>query len=46
MKKSKIKEELREHNIIHSTVELELKEENCDSETCVINIHNHDGHHH
>lgn len=44
--KSKIKEELREHNIIHSTVELELKEENCDSETCVINIHNHDGHHH
>lgn len=45
--KRKIKEELCEHNIVHSTIELELKEEICDEEFChVDNIKNGDHHHH
>lgn len=43
--KVKIKEELVEHNIAHSTVELELVGEDCTDEKCHIETHV-DGHHH
>ena len=42
--KHDIKEELSEHNIHHSTIELELKDEECSDTKCV--IHHHEGHHH
>ena len=42
-----IKEELAEHGIIHTTVELESSDEDCTEKTCVIHhICGHDGHHH
>ena len=43
--KESIKEELKEHNIIHSTIELELTNEECDNKNCKIK-HNSDHHHH
>lgn len=43
--KEKIKEELVEHNITHSTVELELVGEDCSDEHCHIE-HHVEGHHH
>jgi len=43
--KHKIKDELKEHNICHSTIELELEKEDCDNKTCAIKIVN-DNHHH
>lgn len=42
--KKKVKEELLEHGINHSTVELELVDEDCDDENC--NIKADEGHHH
>ena len=48
--KNKIKEELKEHNIGHSTVEMELKDEKCDDIDCEIDINEgmneHHHHHH
>lgn len=45
--KNKIKEELKEHNIGHSTIEMELKNEKCDDINCEINPEeNHHNHHH
>lgn len=44
--KDRVREELKEFNINHSTIELELKEENCDDETCVVDNNNHFGHRH
>ena len=47
--KSKIKEELKEHGIAHTTIELEEKDEICDFEKCNlqnISSTNHHHHHH
>lgn len=44
--KNKIKEELKEHNIGHSTIEMELKNEKCDEENCEIDMENSEHHHH
>lgn len=49
--KIKIKKELKEHGINHSTIELEGEDEYCDEEECEINteqreIHNHTHYHH
>ena len=44
--KNKVKEELKEHNIVHSTVELELNDEKCNDEKCEINFESQEKHHH
>jgi cobalt-zinc-cadmium efflux system protein len=44
--KKQIKEELEEHGICHSTIELELTDEECKNKTCRIEHHEHHGHHH
>lgn len=44
--KNRIKEELKEHNIGHSTIEMELKDEKCDEENCEIDMGNSKHHHH
>ena len=51
--KEKVKEELREHGISHSTVEFEEENEVCTDTDCHIHLHNHShghshhhGHHH
>lgn len=45
--KHKVKEELHEHKICHSTIELELKNENCEDKKCDLkNIKSESGHHH
>lgn len=43
--KNKIKEELKEHNISHSTVEIELENENCEDESCHVDNTTHHHHH-
>lgn len=48
--KDKIREELREHNIGHVTLELETKDEHCHAKNCRIeanaSAHHHHHHHH
>ena len=45
--KRNIKEELKEHGISHSTIELELKDEQCNEKECKIELNEvHDHHHH
>ncbi len=44
--KNSIKEELKEHNICHSTIELELEDENCCDEECRVEVNKEGGHHH
>lgn len=44
--KYKVKEELEEHNIGHSTIELELETEGCNDEKCKIENTNENHHHH
>jgi len=44
--KSKIKEELKEHGIVHSTIEFEEKDEKCDFEECEIKKSNYSHNHH
>ena len=44
--KKQIKEELEEHGISHSTIELELEDETCENKTCKIEHHEHHHHHH
>lgn len=45
--KTNIKKKLLEHNIIHSTIEIELENEKCSNITCDgIKIHNNHHHHH
>ena len=45
--KKEVKEELNEHNICHSTVELELIDEDCENEKCDLeNMKSEKGHHH
>ena len=44
--KNQIKEELKEHNIGHSTIELEIEGEACHEENCEIHVNKEDHHHH
>ena len=44
--KDDIKEELEEHGIVHSTIELELPDEECHSDHCEVKINTHSHHHH
>jgi len=44
--KHKVKEELEEHKICHSTIELELKDEECDEVNCEVKQTEHHHHHH
>ena len=45
--KEKVREELREHGITHSTLELEKIGEHCDAQSCCVeHSHTHHGHHH
>ena len=44
--KKQIKQELIEHGICHSTIELELDDEICENKTCKIENNNHHHHHH
>ena len=44
--KQSIKEELNEHGISHSTIEIERKDECCKEEECHIKEANHKHHHH
>ena len=44
--KQSIKEELNEHGISHSTIEIERKDECCEDEECHIKEHTNHGHHH
>ena len=42
--KKAVKEKLKEHGIVHATLELEGENERCEDEDC--HTHNHCGHHH
>ena len=42
----KVKEELKEHNISHSTIEIESKNYECEDVCCHIESSEHIGHHH
>ena len=45
--KHSIKEELSEHGISHTTIEIEDKDSQCnEKECCIKETHNHHGHHH
>ena len=44
--KDKIRQELREHDIDHVTLELEAEGEHCHEESCHVEIAEHTGHHH
>ena len=44
--KNKVKEKLEEHGVCHSTVELELQDEDCKNDTCEIKEAGHHDHHH
>ena len=44
--KNRVKEELKEHNIVHSTVELELNNEECNDVECEIKFESQEKHHH
>ena len=44
--KEKVREELTEHGIVHSTLELERTDEPCPAPKCVPTYTDHHGHHH
>ena len=44
--KKRIKEELSEHGIVHSTIECEKSDEICNDEHCISISHSHTHHHH
>jgi len=44
--KHSVKEELEEHGIVHTTIEFEEKDEECDSGKCEVKKSNHSHHHH
>lgn len=44
--KNSIREELEEHGIIHSTIELELENESCSNKNCEIKVSDEHKHHH
>ncbi len=44
--KKQIKTELKEHGIVHTTIEIELVGETCLEQNCVVETHTHTHHHH
>ena len=44
--KNKIREEMNEHGIFHTTIEIEDKDDICDEKECEIKVNNEIGHHH
>jgi len=44
--KEAVREELREHGIVHATLELELEDECCKEKNCEIKLNSETGHHH
>ena len=46
--KTKVREELAHHNIVHATLELEAENEHCHEKHCHVDFktHSHSGHHH
>ena len=44
--KAEIKEELTEHGIAHSTLEMEVQEEACNDKECIVEACHHGHHHH
>ena len=44
--KDNVKEKLEEHGIVHSTIELELKDEECHHNHCEVKAHTSHHHHH
>ncbi len=44
--KEQIREELREHGIVHATLELEGENEHCHETCCHVEFESHTGHHH
>ena len=44
--KNKIREEMNEHGICHTTIEIEDRDYNCDEKECEIKVNNEIGHHH
>ena len=44
--KSKIREEMVEHGIVHTTIEIESPDENCNEKECKVKINNEIHHHH
>ena len=44
--KDEVREELREHGIVHATLELESENEHCHEEDCHIHFEHSSGHHH
>jgi len=44
--KKRVKEELKEHGICHSTIEIENEDENCEHKECKLDEHVHSHHHH
>ena len=44
--KKKIRDEMREHGIIHTTIEIETKKDRCTEKECKVMINNVSAHHH
>lgn len=44
--KNKIRKEMNEHGICHTTIEIEDKDDICDEKECEIKVNNEIGHHH
>ncbi len=45
--KNKVKEEMKKHNIIHTTIEVEETNDDCNEKDCIVKIDNeHSTHHH
>lgn len=44
--KEQIRSKLRQHGIVHATVELESDEEHCHNANCSVKFSSHSGHHH
>ncbi len=44
--KDKVREELKEHGIVHATLELETSQEHCHEKNCCVKVSTHTGHHH
>ena len=44
--KNKIREEMNELGISHTTIEIEYKNDNCDEKECEVKINNEVHHHH
>lgn len=44
--KMKVREELLEHNIVHTTIEIETSKEKCDENECHVKLNSNSHHHH